>query len=118
MSAEQDLGGQRVSIGLPSKPQGFFFFPFQQESPCGLSGRLEVDIGVTSESFVPSFKVTGRWDPRVLGLGASLHLPTFPCVLLGNRNSLVLQGGKVWGVSELERVTWHCIHDHIAHVGN
>lgn len=80
--------------------------------------RLEADIGVTSEPFVSSFKVAGRWDPRVLELGASIHLPTFPCVLLGSRNSLVLQGGRVLGVSELEWVTLHCVHDHIAHAGN
>lgn len=65
-----------------ASPKGF---SFHQESLCGLGRRLEVDVGVTSESFVPSCKVTGRWDPRILGLGASLHLPTFPCVLLGRQ---------------------------------
>lgn len=74
---------------------------FHQKILCGLGRRLEVDVGVTSESFVLSCKVTGRWDPRILGLGASLHLPTFPCFLLGGRNSLVLQGGRDLGASKM-----------------
>lgn len=115
MSAEQDLGRERASTSLPDKTQGF---SISAREPVWVEGRLQADIGLASEPFVPSCKVSGRWDPRVLGLGASLHLPTFCCALLGSRNSLVLLGGRVLGASELEWVTLHCVHDHIAHVGN
>lgn len=50
VSAEQDFGGWIVSIDLPSKPQGFFI---SSREPVWAGGRLEVDIGVTSESFEP-----------------------------------------------------------------
>lgn len=80
---------------LTWQAQGFFI---SVREPVWAGWRPEADIGVTSEPFVSSCKGAGRWDPRVLGLGASIHLPTFPCVLLGSRNSLVLQGGRVLGV--------------------
>lgn len=63
---------------LTWQAQGFFI---SVREPVWAGWRPEADIGVTSEPFVSSCKVAGRWDPRVLGLGASIHLPTFPCPL-------------------------------------
>lgn len=54
----------------------------QQESLCGLGGGWEQTEVFPLSPLCPPHKVAGRWDPRALGLGASLHLPTSPCVLL------------------------------------
>lgn len=48
--------GQRISTSLHGKPQGFFI---SAREPVRAGYRLEANIGLTSEPFVPSCKVAG-----------------------------------------------------------
>lgn len=105
-SVEQALGGWRVSTSFPGKLQGCFI---SAREPVWARWRLGADGGVSSEPLVSSpqgGRKVGPQSPWAGSLPPSTHLSLCPL------------GGRVWGASELEWVTLHCVHDHIAHVGN
>lgn len=65
---------------------------------------------------LPPEGVAERQDPWSSG-PLSTH-SSFPPSLSGSGSPWGFGGGRVSGAPGLERVTLHCVHDHVAHVEN